>query len=666
MSNTDENINRNEERKEAPGFSTDHMDRTVDPFEDFFTYAAGNWVKNNPVPEDKSMWVSFLEIHEANQFKLRDILEDCLKEEYAEKDGVEPMLARFYESAMNTELLEQTRFKPVEKFMESISSITSVEDFMKVVTELQAYGIAPLFDIASQTDEKNSSVYGMYVYQGGLALPDRDYYLTDEYREVREKYEKHVAKVFSIYGCSPEEAEKKAKSVMFIETSIARASRSRTELRDAEKNYNRIPVKDLGAKFPALALSRFFTDLRMPELEYIIAGQPEFLDFLDSELLGNPIEDLKTYLQWNVLHEAAPYLFAEIQEENFDMFGRTIMGQMKQEPRWKRAIGTVNGYVGEALGSLYVKRHFGPEARERMSLMVNDLREVFREKLDSLPWMTDETRRRALAKFGKFRAKIGHPDRFRDYSSVEIQRDDYFGNVCRASEFEMRRQIDRAGGEVDRDEWMMTPSTVNAYFSPPDNEIVFPAGILQPPFFDTSVDPAVNYGAIGAVIAHEITHGYDDQGRRYDEDGNIKNWWTESDEENFNSRAKEVVDLYSSMEVLPGVHVNGELTLGENIADFGGVSIAYEALQRRLKKEPDLKRKIDGYTPEQRFFISYAQIWRSNILEPMARMLATVDPHSPNRFRATLPAYSHPAFKPAFSGLSRKDAPVTGKTIEIW
>lgn len=651
---------------ESQGFSIKHMDLSVDPMQDFFTYSSGKWIRENQVPPDKSSWNSFSELNESNNQKLKEILESCTQSGGNATGKVESMLGDFYASAMDTETLEKLRFRPISDFMDSFDRTGSFGEFMENVVNLHLNGIFPLFDISSKTDEKNSSIYGLYLDQGGITLPDRDYYLSEKFEDIRRKYADHVKKVFSIYGLSEEDAGRSAASVMDIETSLAKASRNRTELRDAEKNYNRVAVSELEKRFAKVGLKKYFESLELPELDYVIVGQPEFLEFLESYLPGLPIEQLKAYLKWNVLNASADYLFSGMQEEHFEMFGKSIMGQKEQEPRWKRSVRVIDQHVGEAMGELYVRKYFDNEARERMSLMVRDIQEVFVDRLKGLDWMTDETKQRAMAKFEKFRAKIGHPDKFRDYSSVVVKKDDYFGNVCRSASFEVRRHIRRAGLPVEKDEWFMTPSTVNAYFSPPDNEIVFPAGILQPPFFDTAVDVAVNYGAIGAVISHEITHGYDDQGRRYDEDGNIKDWWTAEDEENFMSKAEDVVELYSSMEVLPGLHVNGELTLGENIADFGGVSIAYEALQRRLRKEPELRKDIDGFTPEQRFYISYGQIWRQNILEPMVKLLATIDPHAPNRFRATLPVYCHPGFEKAFSDISSTGKPLAGKRIEIW
>lgn len=651
---------------EDQGFSMSHMDMSVDPMADFFLYTSGNWVRNNPVPKDKSSWNSFLELSESNSIKLREILEECAAADEGKNDGLVKLLGDFYISAMDTETLEKVRFEPVSEFMEKVDGIDSINRLVETVEFLHSRGISPFFQVSSRTDEKKSEVYGLYIDQGGLSLPDRDYYLSDEFREIREKYIEHISRIFSIYGIEKDTSRSMAQTVLSIETDIAGASRSRTELRDAERNYNRLELNQIEGRYQNLMLLRYLDLAGIPKVDYIIAGQPEYLKFLDSMFKSAAIDDLKAYLKWTILNESAPFMFSEVQEEHFDMFGRTILGQKEQEPRWKRVVRALDEYVGEALGELYVRKYFGKEARERMERMVNDIKEVFVERLLKLDWMTGETKKHALEKFNRFRAKVGHPEKFKDYSSVIIRKEDYFGNVCRASSFEFKRHMERVGSPVDKDEWYMTPSTVNAYFSPPDNEIVFPAGILQPPFFDTSVDIAINYGAIGSVISHEITHGYDDQGRRYDENGNIKDWWNEEDEKSFNERADMVKELYGAMEVLPGLKINGELTLGENIADLGGVSIAYEALQRRLSKEPDLRKNIGGFTQEQLFFISFGQLWRQNILDPMAKLLVTVDPHSPNRFRAMLPVYCHPDFKNTFAEKSKLSEPAIGRSIEIW
>lgn len=647
------------------GFSTDHMDATVNPWENFYIFSSGTWIRNNPIPPNKTGWGTFQVLRERNDQLLGKILSRCSESDSSE--DVEKMLGVFYRSAMDTDKLEKLKFSPVEPEIQAIDRIETMQDLRQEVIHLHLSGISPFFRVLSRPDEKNTDIYALYFWQGGLSLPDRDYYLSDSFSEIRSHYLKHIVKYFSMFGVDGSTAEKYSRTVMAIETDLAQASRSQTDLRDAEKNYNRVEIGDLKTRMATLNVDEYLAGMGIPAIDYVVVGQPEFLDFLDGKLKDTPLEDLKVYLKWQVLVDSAPFLHSEAETEHFDMFNRKLRGQEDPEPRWKRAARVIDSLMGEALGKLYVRDYFGKDARDRMSIMVEDIKAVFRDRLKTLPWMTEETRIKALAKFERFRTKIGHPDKFRDYSSIKIVEDDYCGNAGRSGEFEVRREMDRVGKDVDRDEWYMSPPTVNAYFSAPDNEIVFPAGILQPPFFDVSADVAVNYGAIGCVISHEITHGYDDQGRRYDEKGNLRDWWNKDDERNFLEKAQDVVKQYSAKEALPGLHVNGELTLGENIADFGGVSIAYEALQRRLQREPELRKTIDGFTPEQRFFISWAQVWKENIREQQARMYVTMDPHSPNKLRATLPVYNHPDFEKAFpnSGKSEKKSVIDCK-VTIW
>ncbi len=631
----------------SPAFSIEHMDQTADPGKDFYRFAVGKWSDTHPIPEDKSAWGAGVELQERNRYFLHGILQSCAKSPDP-ADPKQKQIGDFYLSGMNTDLIEQLRFAPVQDELDRIQKISSIEEVVQQIVHLHKDGIPALFNCYSDNDMKRSSIHALYLWQGGLTLPSKDYYVSDKFEDIRRLYEDHVTKMFSLFGKTPEESPRNAQVVMDIEMTLAEFSRFPTELRDDEKNYNRVQTNELEQKYPLLKLRSYLTNLEVPALDYVVVGQPEFYEGITKLLSERSVDDWKIYLEWQVMRSSAPFLHNEVEMESFDFFHRKLMGQQKPEPRWKRILRVVDATLGEALGELYVREYFGKEAEEQMTMMVNDLKSVFADRLTHLSWMTDETKKKALAKFDRFRTKIGHPPKYRDYSSVKVSSDDYFGNVTNATRFEVKRLMQRAGKPVDRDEWYMTPPTVNAYFSPTDNEIVFPAGILQPPFFDVTMDPAVNYGGIGAVISHEITHGYDDQGRHFDIDGNLVDWWTPPDEEQFNKKSKAVVDLYSSLETLPGVKVNGELTLGENIADFGGVTIAYEALQRRLDKNPELRVKKDGFSPEQRFFLSWAQAWRSNMREEEAKRRVTIDVHAPDRIRAVIPAQSHPEFEKAF------------------
>ncbi len=652
------------ERPEEAKFSIQNMDTNEDPMANFFRFANGKWIDTHPIPPDKSSWGGFMELRDRNIYILGKILEKCALDD-GKKRGIEKMVGDFYISIMDQMKLEEKKFDPIKPIMEKINKVRDKNDMVKVSQYLHSNGIGNFFSVFSMPDEKNSSVYAFYIYQGGLSLPNRDYYIQDSFQKTRDEFVAHMQNMFTMYGYSPMESKDSAEKVMKIETYIAKASRPQADLRDSEKNYNRIPYGELNEKFSRLNLVKYLEISRVPKTEYIVVGQPEVLDAVEKMLEEFSLEDLKTYLRWNTINYAAPYLHEAAEMEHFDFFNRKLLGQEVPEKRWKKAVNIVDRSIGEALGELYVEQEFGKEARERMQTMVDDIRSVFEEKLKNLPWMSDVTKKKALEKFSKFRAKIGYPSKFIDYSSIDIRKDDLLGNVMRSENFEFRREASRIGEQVDKELWLMTPPTVNAYFSPTENEIVFPAGILQPPFFDATMDDAVNYGGIGGVISHEITHGFDDQGRRYDMDGNLKDWWTEEDAKKFTERADEVVKLYDSLEVLPGLHVNGKLTLGENIADLGGVSIAFEALQRRLRKNPELNKKIDGFTPEQRFFLSWAQIWRGNNREPEIRRRISIDPHSPNVFRGSIPVMNHEKFDSSFVELSRVKKGLA-KKIFIW
>jgi putative endopeptidase len=636
-----------EKTPKVPRFSVEYLDKSVKPSADFYRYADGTWLKNNPVPEDKSRWGAFMELQERNWFLIHQILEDAMA---CKPDANSPTqkVADFFRSAMDTNRLEQLGFKPLESDLKRIAELQGREDLLRLLADFHARGIGGGFNCSAQADEKNSEIYALYLGQGGLGMPDRDYYLTDRFAKQRDAYSVHVANMFTLLGEAPAAAKAHAATVLEIETALAKASKSRVDLRDPIANYHKFAVADVVKDYPDLPVKTYLAASGLDQLSEIIVRQPEFFSALDSLASARPLEDWKVYLRWHLLTSSAPYLHAAAENESFAFYGKVLREQQVQEPRWQRAARVIDGEIGEALGQLFVERHFPPAARARMLELVANLKAVVHDRLQKVEWMSDATRAKALAKFERFTQKIGHPDKFRDYSSVEIRPDDLLGNVQRADLFETHRELRRVGHPVDKSEWHMTPETVNAYFNPSQNEIVFPAGILQPPFFDLTMDDAVNYGAIGVVIGHEITHGYDDQGRKFDADGNLNDWWTEADAKAFEARAQKVVEQYDAYEVLPGVHVNGKLTLGENIADLGGTSIAYEALQRALAKDPAKRKKINGFTPEQRFFLSLSQIWRTNCREAEARRLVTVDPHSPGQFRAIGPHVNLKEFYDAF------------------
>lgn len=632
----------------SPRFSIENMDPSVSPGTDFYRYAAGNWVKNNPVPADKSRWSGFEELQEQNWQKIRALLDSMAAETASTPGSPSRLVGDFYASAMDTNRIETLGFAPVAADLDRINAIRSPKDLFKQLAHLHEAGAGGFFNAGVSPNPKNSSVYALSVHQGGLGLPDRDYYLKDDFSKQRADYLAHITKLLTLAGETPANAAAHAAKVIEIETDLAKVSRTRVDLRDPNKNYNKFTIAEFASKNPTAGWVDYFASLSLDQAPELIVGQPEFFAALDQALKDRPIADWKTYLRWHLLRGAAPYLNSAAEKESFDFYGTKLRGQPSQEPRWQRSAKVIDGAIGEALGQLYVEKHFPPAARARMNELIQNLQSVFRDRLKNLSWMSDPTRAKALAKFQRFTQKIGHPESFRDYSKIQIRRDDYFGNIKRATIFESQREAARVGKKVDTAEWHMTPQTVNAYFNPLQNEIVFPAGILQPPFFDLNADDAVNYGAIGVVIGHEITHGYDDKGRQYDADGNLNDWWTDADAKEFDARAARVVAQYNAYEALPNLKVNGQLTLGENIADLGGTSIAYEALQRALTKDPSKRKLIDGFSPEQRFFLSLTQLWRTNWRDAELRRRIIVDVHSPGQFRAIGPHVNMAEFYDAF------------------
>lgn len=632
-----------------PRFSVANMDTSVDPSVDFFHYASGTWMKQNPVPADKSRWTGFDELQDRNWRLIRSILESSAATAPPQAKSPATEVSAFYRSAMDTNRIEKLAFQPLEPILKKIEAVASTPGLLDLLAWLQERDVNALFSPGVNPDAHQSSIYAYYLSQGGLSLPDRDYYLADSFSAQREAFVGHVKRMLILLGEKDGEAQADAAVVLEIETALARASKSRTDLRDPVANYHAVPVTDLAAQYPNLVLKRFLDQSGVPVVDHVIVRQPEFFKALNEMLSARPLADWKIYLRWHLVRSAAPFLHSAAENESFAFNGTVLRGQPVNEPRWQRSAKVIDGAIGEALGQLFVEKYYPAEAQRRMDELIGNIKAVFHDRLKSVPWMTEGTRQKALGKFDRFTQKIGHPEKYRDYSAIELRPDDYWGNVERAAVFETRRQLRRVGQAVDRTEWHMTPQTVNAYFNPLQNEIVFPAGILQPPFFDVDLDDAINYGAIGVVIGHEITHGYDDQGRKYDAEGNLNDWWTEADGKAFEERAQKVVDQYNSYEALPGLHVNGRLTLGENLADLGGTSIAYEALQRALAKDPSKRRKIDGFTPEQRFFLSLAQLWRVNWREAELRRRITVDPHSPSQFRGIGPHVNMAEFFDAFS-----------------
>jgi putative endopeptidase len=616
----------------APRFSTAYLDTSVSPRADFARYAFGTWQKDNPIPADKSRWGSFGELDQFNQLALKGILEAAAARPHP-PGSVEQKVGDFFRSAMDTAAIDAAGLAPLQAELARLDAVASIADLARALAHLHDSGAGGFFYIGVDADEKKSDINALYAYQGGMSLPSRDYYFGAQYEKIRAAFVEHVAKMLVLAGDAPQAAAAGAKTVFEVERALAANAKTPVELRDSLANYNKMPTAELEAKLPAWPFALYLAERGIggPAAADIIVGQPKFFDGLQAQLAARPLADWKVYLRYKLLRSAAPYLAAPFEAENFRFYATVMRGTPKMEPRWQRASRTIDGAMGEALGQLYVARYYPPQAKARMDEMIRNITAVMREHLATVDWMSEPTRRKALAKLDRFTAKIGYPSRWRDYSSVAIRPGAYLANVRAASEFEVKRRLAMLGKPVDKSEWRMSPPTVNAYFDPTANNINFPAGILQPPFFDYSLDDAVNYGAIGAVIGHEMTHGFDDQGRHYDAEGNLADWWTAEDAARFEARAKKLVDQFGGYEPLPGSKINGELTLGENIADLGGVTLAFEALERSLAGKA--RKPVDGFTPEQRFFLSFAQVWRSNIREDALRQQLAVDPHAPGTFR---------------------------------
>ncbi len=634
-------------RPVPPRFNVAYMDTTVDPRADFARHAFGRWLQENPIPSDKSRWGGFDELAQYNWAALKNILETTAARSH-EPGSVEQKVGDFFASAMDTSAIDAAGLGPIAADLEQIAAIASPADLARALAHLHNHTVGSCFIIGVGADQKNSEFNALYARQDGLSLPSKEYYLADQFEKQRAAFIEHVAKMLRLAGGSEEDAAAGARTVFDVEKSLAANAKTPVELRDRVANYNKMPTTDLAAKVPAFPFLDYLAarGITGPAAAEIIVGQPKFFEGLQEQLAARPLSDWKTYLRYKAINDAAPALAAPFEQETFRFYGTVLRGTPAMEPRWQRAARVVDGGIGEALGQLYVERYYPPEAKARMDGMIANIKAVMRERLQKLEWMTEPTRRKALAKFDRFVARIGHPDEFRDYGKVAIGRGDFFGNLRAATRFEVKRNLAKLGQPVDKSEWGMTPPTVNAYFQPTANQIVFPAGILQPPFFDFTLDDAVNYGAIGAVIGHEITHGFDDQGRRYDADGNLSDWWTPEDAAQFAARAARLIEQYNGYAALPGLHVNGALALGENIADLGGTSIAFEAFQRSLAGKE--KKLIDGYTPEQRFFLSWSQQWRTSYRDDAMRRQVSVGPHSPGMFRAIGPITNLQEFFDAF------------------
>jgi putative endopeptidase len=635
---------------EKHAFDVTDLDRTCPPCQDFYKFATGGWTTHNPIQPAYARWGRFDALQNSNQEILRQILESAARVKNAAPGSVDQKIGDFYASCMDTTRIEADGIKPIEPELARVDKLASVADIPEEVAHLQNIGVNALFFFGSSQDDKNSTEVIADAEQGGLGLPDRDYYTNtdDKSRQMRDKYEQHVARMLALAGDAPEQAAAEAHTVLAIETQLAQVSKTAVELRDPEANYHKMAADEVRALTPDFSWETYFRDTGFPDIREVDVRQPEFFEALDKDLAGVALDDWKTYFRWHILHAAAAGLSEKFVDENFDFFGRTLTGAQELQPRWKRCVSATDSNLGEALGQKYVARNFPPAAKERARAMVQNLVQALRADIETLPWMSPPTREQALAKLSAMALKIGYPDKWRDYSSYQVTRGPYVENLERGSAFEFHRDLAKIGKPVDRGEWEMTPPTVNAYYEAAMNEIVFPAGILQTPFFDAKADDALNYGGIGAVIGHEMTHGFDDQGRQYDAQGNLRNWWTPEDQANFEARAQCVEKQFDSFVVEGDLHENGKLVLGESIADLGGLTIAHLAFEASLAGKP-VPAKIDGFTAEQRFYLEFARIWGSTERLEYQRNMTVVNPHPLPRFRATAPLTNMPEFAAAFS-----------------
>jgi len=642
-----------------------NMDPSVKPGEDFYRYANGKWLEKNPVPASESRWGAFSELAERNSQILYDICEESAKKTDAAKGSPQQMVGDFYASFMDSTKADQLGAKPLEPLMTEIAALKTSDDVLKEMAHLQTIGARVPFGVFAAQDAKQSTAVILQVFQAGLGMPDRDYYTkTDEASvKLRDQYQAHVGRMFALLGDDAATSAANAKTVMAIETQLANASMNRVERRNPEATYHKMTVDELNQLTPALQWPKLLDGMGIADRSAINVGQPEFIKAVNGMMTTVPVADWRTYLRWHVVHQSSDFLSSPFVNENFAFYGKTLNGTLEMRPRWKRGRDFVDGSIGEALGQLYVARTFTPQAKQRALALVENLRAELRDRLTHLDWMSDATRQQALRKLNAFAVKIGYPDQWRDYTTLTISRNSLLDNVLASTQFEYKRNIAKLGKPVDRKEWGMTPPTVNAYYNPRMNEIVFPAGILQPPFFDANADDPVNYGGIGTVIGHEMTHGFDDQGRKSDADGNLKDWWTPEDAEQYKARSEVIEKQYAAYQVLDSLHINGKLTLGENTADIGGASIAFGAMKKAIAgKKPT---KIDGFTPEQRFFLSFAQIWRNNARPEAMKLRINTDPHSPGEFRCIGTVSNMPEFAQAF-GLKEGDPMVRAERAKIW
>ena len=631
-----------------------NLDTTVAAGADFYQYACGGWMKEHPLKPEFSRYGVFEQLMETNREQLRALVEE-LKAAPQEEGSVAQKIGMLYELALDSVKTNEDGFEPVKEELAAIRDLGTKAELSKMVAYLHKEGITPFFALYVGADEKNSSMNIVQLYQAGLGMGDRDYYLQNDetFSKIREAYKAYVSRLFVLAGHSPEQADAAVTAVMNVENGIAKISFSREEMRDSQKNYNKMSCADFIKSNDALDWNAYFSAMGLDSIPELDAKQFVYYKKLGDFLKTVSLDDQKCYLAFNLLRAAAPYLSDNFVNANFDFYGKTMSGKQELEQRWKRALSTVNGVLGEAVGQMYVAKYFPASSKEKMLTLVGNLQKALGERINNLEWMGDSTKLKAQEKLAAFTVKIGYPDKWRDYSALEIKQDSYWANVRRSSIFEMDYMLADAGKPVDKSRWYMTPQTINAYYNPTTNEICFPAAILQPPFFDPEADDAINYGAIGVVIGHEMTHGFDDQGRNYDKEGNLTDWWTADDATRFTERADKLVAQYDNILVLDTMHANGSYTLGENIADQGGLLISHQAYLNSLQGQTPAV--IDGFTGEQRFYLGYATLWAQNIRDEEIVRLTKMDPHSLGKWRVNAALKNIDAFYEAF-GIKEGDA----------
>ncbi|MBX7173134.1 MAG: M13 family metallopeptidase [Pyrinomonadaceae bacterium] len=650
---------------QSKAFDTSRMDTSADACEDFFQYANGNWVKNTQIPPAFSRWGTFNTLADNNQNVLHDILENAAKTKAAKGSDLQ-LIGDLYSSCMDEAAIEKADISPLKPRFAEIDKIANVKQLQTAIANFHKAGAGMFFSFGAGADAKNSNLTIANAGQGGLSLPNKDYYTKDDAKskETRDKFVEYMTNMFKLAGDDADKAAANAQTVMKIQMRLANASKAPVELRDPDKRYNKMTVEDAQKLTPNFSWTDYMKTRGVPPIKDFNIGQPDFFKELDKILTETNLNDLKTYMRWMILNGSASRLSKRFGDENFNFFGKYLSGTKEQQPRWKRCAQTVDGTLGEALGQEYIKKAFTAEAKKRMNEMIDNLVAAFKVRINGLEWMSDETKKQALIKLAAIKRKIGSPDVLRGYKGLVIDRKSYFDNGQRAAQFQINRNLQDINKPVDKTRMGMTPPTVNASYSPSFNDITFPAGILQPPFFNFAADDAINYGAIVAVIGHEVSHGFDDSGSRYDADGNLKMWWTPEDRKKFEERANCVVEQFNGYEVQPGLHINGKLTLGENIGDLGGLTAAYTAFKKSMEGKPR-PANIDGFTPEQRFFLGWAQVWAAKSTPEAERQQVLGDPHSHQRYRVNGPMSNLPQFAEAW-GCKVGQKMVSPKPCQIW